>query len=263
MTRPAHGGNMRLPMTTDRVRLLDIARRLGAELPRNELADARRLIVVPVVTIPGGQWECSELRRMVGACGVGCVIAEGVIAHDLVAGERVAKHLLGPGDVLAPAVRTGRYLPLLRRFAVTDRARLAILDESFHAVVRRWPAIARALVVQVEEQLERVAVQQLISQLPRAEQRIVALLWHLADRWGHDEQDGMVLPLTLSHEAISRLVGGRRSTVSAALRALANGGLVVRRANDTWLLAPASRALLEPPIVPERPPSIRLLGALR
>jgi hypothetical protein len=250
-------------MTTDRVRLLDIAPRLGAELPRSELADARRLIVMPVVTIPGGQWRCSELRDMVGVCGVGCVIAEGMIAHDLVAGRRVAKHLLGPGDVLAPAVRAGRYLPLLRLFCVTDRARLAILDESFDAVVRRWPAIARALVVQVEEQMERVAVQQLISQLPRAEQRIVALLWHLADRWGHAEEDGVVLPLTLAHEAISRLVGGRRSTVSAALGTLASQGLVVRRANDTWLLSPASRELIEPPAALPRPPSIRLLGAQR
>lgn len=250
-------------MTTDLVRLLDIAPRLGAGCARGELAEARRLIVVPVVTVLGGQWECGELRRMVGACDIGCVIAEGVIAHDLVAGERVAKHLLGPGDVLAPGVGTGRYLPLLRLFGVTDRARLAILDESFHAVVRRWPAIARALVVQVEEQMERVAVQQLISQLPRAEQRIVALLWHLADRWGHDGPEGMVLPLTLSHEAISRLVGGRRSTASAALGTLAHDGAVVRRANDTWLLTPASRALLDPPSAPERPPSIRLLGARR
>jgi hypothetical protein len=200
---------------------------------------------------------------MVGACSMGCVIAEGMIAHDLVAGVRVAKHLLGPGDVLAPAAGTSRYLPVLRLIGVTDRARLAILDASFLAALRRWPVIARALVIHVEEQLERVAVQQLISQLPRAEQRIVALLWHLADRWGHDEPEGMVLPLTLSHEAISRLVGGRRSTVSAALGALASDGFVVRRANDTWLLNAASRALLEPPSAPERPPSIRLLGASR
>jgi hypothetical protein len=108
-------------VTTGRVRLLDVAPRLGAELPRGELADARRLIVAPVVTIPGGQWDCGELRRIVGACSMGCVIAEGVIAHDLVAGERVAKYLLGPGDVLAPATGAGRYLPVLRLIGVPTR----------------------------------------------------------------------------------------------------------------------------------------------
>ena len=250
-------------MTTDRVRLLDVAPRLGAELAPSQRAEARRLIVVPLVTIPGGRWQCSALRDEVGACGVGCVIAEGMIAHDLVAGGRVAKHLLGPGDVLAPADHVDRCLPVLRLFGVTDRARLAILDESFDSVVRRWPAIARALVVQVEEQMERVAVQQLISQMPRAEQRIVALLWHLADRWGRVEDDGVVVPLTLSHEAVSRLVGGRRSTVSAALGALASEGLVMRLANHTWLLAPASRGLLESPAALPRPSSIRLLGGRR
>jgi hypothetical protein len=73
----------------------------------------------------------------------------------------------------------------------------------------------------------------------------------------------MVLPLTLSHEAVSRLVGGRRATVSAALGALASEGLVVRLANHTWLLAPASGGLLEPPAGLPRPSSIRLLGAQR
>jgi CRP-like cAMP-binding protein len=152
---------------------------------------------------------------------------------------------------------------LTRIFSMTDGTRLAVLDDRFEAAARRWPTIFRALCLQVEDQMERIAVQQLISQLPRAEQRIVALLWHLADRWGRTEPQGMVVPLTVGHEAISRLVGGRRSTVSAALGRLADQDLVTRLSNGTWLLAPASRELLDHSALPGPTPGIQLLGTRR
>jgi hypothetical protein len=69
-----------------------------------------------------------------------------------------------------------------RFFSVTHATRLALLDATLHEIVRRWPRIAGAMVAIAEHQMERVALQQVISQLPRAEQRIVALLWHVADR---------------------------------------------------------------------------------
>ena len=139
-----------------------------------------------------------------------------------------------------------------------DAARAAGRD--LLAVAQRWPSIAGALLVQAERQSERVAMHQLISQIPRADQRIVALLWHLADRWGRVEDVGVVVPLAMGHEAISRLVGGRRPTVSTALGRLAERKLVTRLANGTWLLAPESRALLDGSRLPAPTPEVRLLG---
>jgi CRP/FNR family transcriptional regulator, cyclic AMP receptor protein len=261
---PGTGDSDVMATSAEHVHLLQVCPGLGAGLTRRELTEARRLVVAPSVTVPAGQWETGELARMVGTCPLGCIVTDGVIAHDLMLGGRPATYLIGPGDVLAPTVQATRYLAPTRLFTVTDLARLAILDESFYAVARTWPSIAGALLVQVEAQMERIAVQQLISQLPRADQRIVALLWHLADRWGRAEQDGVVVPLTVGHEALSRLVGGRRPTVSAALGRLADRGLVVRLANDTWLLSPASRALLDHAAAAPGPtPSVRLLGRRR
>jgi hypothetical protein len=51
-------------------------------------------------------------------------------------------------------------------------------------------------------QSEHLAVHQVISQLPRADERILGLLWHLGDRWGREEPAGMVVPLAMGHEAI-------------------------------------------------------------
>ncbi len=54
-------------------------------------------------------------------------------------------------------------------------------------------------------------------------------LWHLADRWGHVERDGVVVPLPLTHETIGRLVPTRRPSVSTALKQLSERRLATRR----------------------------------
>ena len=245
----------------DYVRLLEVEPRLGARLRGQELADARRVAVASVATLSVGHWDADELRRRLGGCeAFGAMVADGLVAHDLALDGRVATHLLGRGDILAPGVWPCRRLPAERIFNVAEPTRLALLDETFLAVAQRWPSIAGALLVQAERQSERVAMHQLISQIPRADQRIVALLWHLADRWGRVEDVGVVVPLAMGHEAISRLVGGRRPTVSTALGRLAERKLVTRLANGTWLLAPESRALLDGSRLPAPTPEVRLLG---
>jgi hypothetical protein len=242
------------------IRLLDIEPKLGAGLTRRERAAARRLAVAPVATLPPGHWSEPELRQTLGKCGLGCLIADGLIARDLSLDGRTATHLLGRGDILAPATDAGVRLPLVRIFSVADATRLALLDECLPLIGRGWPSIVSALVVQLQRQGERLAVQQLISQLPRADQRIVALLWHLADRWGKQEREGVVVPLSVGHEAIGHLIGGRRSTVSAALGTLADRELVTRLVNGTWLLNPASLALLDDTPPPEPVAAPRLVG---
>jgi hypothetical protein len=251
-----------MPRKTAYVRLLQVQPSLGAQLTGQELVDARRLAVAPVMTLPAGDWEAGELARTLGwGRTLTCMIADGIVAHELVLGERTATHLLGQGDVLLVAVRASEHLPLTRVFGLADAVRLAFLDDGFGAVLRRWPTIGEALLEQAMRQMERVAVQQLISQLPRADQRIVALLWHLADRWGRPEGDGVIVPLTADHEAISHLVGGRRPTISAALGRLADQDLVTRLANGTWWLATESRAPLDDNRTPTPTPRVRLLGA--
>jgi CRP/FNR family cyclic AMP-dependent transcriptional regulator len=135
-----------------------------------------------------------------------------------------------------------------------------VLDETFAAVTQRWPSIAAALIVRAERQAERAALQQAISQLPRAEQRIVALLWHLGDRWGAVADGHVAVPVSLGHEAIARLVGARRPTISAALGRLEARGLLVRQLDGTWLLSVDSRELLDATPQPSPTPDARLIS---
>ena len=248
-------------MARDLIRLLEVLPALGAGLSARALAEAKRMMVAPAVTLTLGSWDMRKLRRALdGRANLGCVITEGLIVQDLALGGRCATQLLGPGDLLATSLRPAGSLTVKRIHSVAEVTRLALLDASLPALARRWPSIVAVLLTQAERQLDGVAVQQLISQLPRADEPIVALMWHLADRWGQPEREGVVVPLTVGHEAIARLVGGRRSTVSASLGRLAHRNLVRRRPNGTWRVALASRHLFDdfPPVGPT--PAVRLLG---
>ena len=83
---------------------------------------------------------------------------------------------------------------------------------------------------------QRLATTQAISHLNSVERRLLALFWHLAERWGRMTPHGVVVPLTLSHRLLGQMVGARRPTVSTALAALERRGELMRRSDGTWML---------------------------
>jgi CRP-like cAMP-binding protein len=68
------------------------------------------------------------------------------------------------------------------------------------------------------------------------EDRLLAALWHFADRWGVEEIDGVAVPLTVSHEVLAQLVSAQRPTVSAAMQRLQEAGQVRRLADRSGQL---------------------------
>jgi Crp-like helix-turn-helix domain len=130
---------------------------------------------------------------------------------------------------------------------------VAILDDRVLPALRAWPAIGSRLIARAARQAARAAEQRAISQLPRVELRIRALLWHLAERWGRIGASGVLVPLELTHEALGRLVGARRPTVTLALSELARTGAVTRRADGSWVLRADSNPSSPPRLAPTRP----------
>jgi CRP-like cAMP-binding protein len=69
----------------------------------------------------------------------------------------------------------------------------------------------------------------------RVDVRLHMLLWHLASRWGKVGNEGVTLPLRLTHAVLSELVAARRPTVTSALTQLAKRELV-QPTGTGWLL---------------------------
>jgi CRP-like cAMP-binding protein len=112
--------------------------------------------------------------------------------------------------------------------------RLAALD--------RWPRLMMGFCARPAQQVDRLAAQLVVCQLSRVEDRVLALMWLLAESWGQVTPAGTRLPLDLTHEAIGEMVGARRPTVILAVRALADEGAMVRQERG-WLLLKGPEAL--------------------
>jgi CRP/FNR family transcriptional regulator, cyclic AMP receptor protein len=228
------------------VRLFDVDPDLARGLSDPELAAASELVVPAFRASPGG-WTPPE--RL--GTGMGAVVLEGLLIATRRTFARDDVRLAGPGDPIDAGTLSDRDVA----WRVLQPARLAVLDARFALAARRWPALLTALARRLFESAHEEHARAAICTMPRVEERILALLCHLALRWGHVTPDGVTLTLPVTHELLGALVGARRPTVSLALLALTEQRLVQRRDDGTWLL-PADCRQWPTTGVPRTPPSI-------
>jgi CRP/FNR family transcriptional regulator, cyclic AMP receptor protein len=223
-------------------RVLDIHPDLGGDLDDKAFAEAQRMLVAPAVELAPGPWEPTALTHVPALRGrpLGCLLARGVVVREVVLANRVSTTLYGPRDILAVIDGSDVSLPLTYRHSAAVPSEVVVLDDRFLVAARHWPRLVGRLMDAMADQVARGCAHQAISQLPRVEDRLVALFWHLADRWGHVGPDGVSVDLPLTHEALGRLVGARRPTVSLGLQTLAERGLLTRPDGGRWLLAARS-----------------------
>jgi CRP-like cAMP-binding protein len=205
-----------------------------------ELARDTRL---PVHQLPKGELELRPLFEHAGAFAA--LVLDGLLQQSVRLGSHAGLRLLGPGDVL-PLTHTPRSV------VVTESAcralvptRLVLLEREMLIAVRRWPQIAAGLHAHLAEQSDRLMTQLMICQLPRVDDRLLALMWLLAESWGLVTPAGTVLPLSLTHAALGGLIGARRPTVTLALGNLSANGLI-RREPRGWLLLGSPTDLWRP-----------------
>ena len=220
-----------------RVALLDVDPDLAAGLTPGQRERAHGELIAPVLKLPRGEWAGGS-SWPADRGHVGLLMLSGVMAREVVLADTVSTELIGHGDMIRPWSRDTESQLLVHtvRWQVLAEVRLAVLGRAFAAAAARWPEINVALIDRAGARAHRLATTQAISHLNSVERRLVALFWHLAERWGRIAPDGVVVPLKLSHRLIAELVGARRPTVSSALAALAREGTLVRRTDASWLL---------------------------
>lgn len=220
------------------VRLLEAAPELADFLTPEERAEADR-VALPVVRL-AGPVEVSALLENANAFAA--LVIDGMVLRQLRLGEQPTLRLFGPGELLATGAAPTSALLLESDWRAIEPTHLAMLGLEFLAGAHRWPRLIAGLQARMADGQERLATQLAICQLPRVQDRLLAMLWLLAESWGRVTSSGTSLSLSLTHEALGALVGARRPTVTLALRELTERGAVVHQ-DRSWLL-------LEPPAAP-------------
>ena len=208
---------------TRAIRVLDEFPDLADGLDSQDREAARRSAVGLAEHLERGPWTPDFGESM---CGIVC---QGVLLRTCDFGTASTSVLVGAGDLLLEPGRSGAWRAL-------QPVTIVWLGAAFERATQRWPALTRSLLRFSQEAAERAMAMQAVAQLQRIDDRLLALLWHLAERWGRVTTDGVVLDLRLQHRVLADLVGARRPSVTTALGTLAAEGRVVRRAGGGWLL---------------------------
>jgi hypothetical protein len=237
--------------------LLEVDPEVANHLPAEDRELARR-VQLPLLELEPGRIDLSRAARPAFAG----LILEGMLVQTLQVGARAGLRLLGPGDLISFGSMSRATVVTGSDLRVTTRARVACFGPEYLIANRRWPSLAARLHALATDQSDRLLAQIIICQLPRVEERLLSMLWLLAESWGRVTSSGTILPVQLTHGALGGLVGARRSTVTLALQALYARGAMIRH-DDGWLLlerlstsdARSDQAIGVPRLTPSAPVS--------
>ncbi len=216
----------------ERISLLEVEPELGSALGQEQREAAEIGLQAPIVAIATGSWEPPTEAE---ADGFGYLVVEGMLLRRVAIEGGCSIELLAEGDCLLP----WREEPASFSRAdwqVVDRARLAVLDLRPGSVISRWPAIAATIAGRAIDRSRRLALQSAIMSIVGIEDRLHALLWGLAERWGEVVPGGTQLEINVPQVVLAEMVGARRPTVSLALGNLREQGLVETDGSGRWLL---------------------------
>lgn len=149
---------------------------------------------------------------------------------------RLMQHSEAGKDVLFEVLKQGDFFGSLtpggdERFAETAQAQspaciMAITAADFRKLMADYPQIALAVLDLTAGRLQtaRETVRQLTAF--SAEQRIAAVLLHLADRLGEQQAAGLLIQTRLAREDLAQMTGATPETVSRIMAQLQKDGLI-------------------------------------
>ncbi len=168
---------------------------------------------------------------------LGLLLVDGCLMRESPAGRGAALELLCPGDLLRPWEEPALPSERPAGWRALQPCTLAILDGAFARRAAPWPELPALLLSRVVRRGRYASLMLAIRELPRVEDRVLAVLWVLADRLGAVTSHGVRVQLPLRQAELGALAGARRPTVNVTLRLLREQGLLRVWALGEFVLA--------------------------
>ena len=208
---------------------------MAEAIPPERRAQAIEDCLTREIALPPGRWRSGP--AIAGLNGIGLLVLSGLLIRRVGIGGRFGAELLGDGDVLRPweGEEEPPTLHMTTGWRVLEAVRVAVLDDVFMNQLSDYPELGGRLVGRAVSRSRSLAVNMAIVHQARVDVRLHMLLWHLASRWGRVGNEGVTVPLRLTHAVLSELVAARRPTVTSALTRPDKRDLVLST-DAGWLL---------------------------
>jgi len=224
-------------MSRGSVQLLDVDPELARGLDAPRAREAALRLYARVIDVPRGRWTPGPALSG-GSVPIGLLVLEGLLVREATVGNQPCAELLGPGDLMRAweDKESEELLPRSVDWSAATSARIAIVDHALAVRMAQWPEVFATLMDRASRRAERLVVMQAIAHLTRVDERLLSLLWVLAERWGRVVPGGVLVSLRLPHRTLAAMVGARRPSVTTALGQLMARGEIERRSDGGWIL---------------------------
>jgi CRP/FNR family transcriptional regulator, cyclic AMP receptor protein len=216
-----------------RTRILEADPDLARNLPPDSVREINPHLVADVLELPAGEWSPDRAEPHPGHLGY--LVLDGLILRRTEINGARSGELISRGDLIRPWLEEPISFSNFE-WRVMEPTRLAVIDRRLGARLCSRPELNAALFDRLTLRTRSLAIHAATENMRGLEDRVLTLFWHLAERWGRREQDVVVVPIPLTHETLSLLVGARRPSVTTALGALAERQALQRRDDGTWVL---------------------------
>ncbi len=146
-------------------------------------------------------------------------------------GTETTLHILRPGDVFGEVAVTEPTRPF-SAVAVTDAVVSVLPRKTLCDILDSSPAFARNFVELLSKRLGQVEREFAGIVNAWAHHKLARELLHLAGDLGTETSEGTLIPLHLTHEELSNLIGTTRETVTILLHRFEEMGIIRRRSRQ-------------------------------
>ncbi len=209
---------------------------LAEGLPDEIRPAVTSLLRAPVLVLHSRRWSPPADEPTANTLGL--LVLDGLLGQRVRIGNAVATELLMCGDILRPwdQPTLQNLIPAETDWRVFTPARLAILDQRATALIGRRPELTIALAGRLLRRARNAHYLLAVSHLSRVQDRLRALLWHIASTCGHVTPQGVKIPFRLTHEVVGEIIGAARPSVTLSFRELRDRGELIRTPDGEWVL---------------------------
>jgi hypothetical protein len=215
------------------VQLLECEPELGAGLSEEDLAAASQALPVPLAVIEKGAWTPRSEPAEAGSLGY--LIAKGLLVRRVEVAQGSSAELLGSGDLLRPWQEDASSF-CAASWEVLEKSTLLALGPGFTRGLAQWPTVAANLAMRGLSRSRALAADAAIASIVGIEERLLIMLWHLAERWGEPGADGIRISIPIPHRLLAEMVGARRPSITSALADLQEAGRLASGPDGGWIL---------------------------